>query len=218
MSAAFVHKWLSKVDFMIFFQDLLDAPDFNKAVDGLARAFRDKHNLPEIYQLGLVVPNVDTAADELEARGLGPFFNATGAPTLWLERGQNKSMAGKLGMAYHNGFELELLEPGKGTNFYQQSLDPDGKIVVQHLGLLVKDVDKWADRLSSAGFPVWVRGKLKTGPSTTDFAYMDTVEEAGVIIEFISWRLFGRPVKSLAAIFKGAARLLKLLGKRSISL
>jgi len=201
---------------MVLLGDLLNAADFSKAVDGLAREFRDKHKLPAIHQLGLTVPDVEDAARDLEAKGIGPFFIANGSPVFWRERGQVRSICGKMGMAYHQGFELELLEPTEGSEFYKQSLDPAGGIVVQHLGLLTQDVDEWANRLAAAGSPVWIRGKLKIGPATVDFSYMDT-EEAGLIIEFISWRIFGQPFSPPAALYHAAGRLEKWSGKRSIA-
>ena len=201
---------------MVLLGDLLNAADFSKAVDGLAREFRDKHKLPAIHQLGLTVPDVEYAARILEAKGIGPFFIANGSPAFWRERGQERSIRGKMGMAYHQGFELELLEPTEGSEFYKQSLDPAGGIVVQHLGLLTQDVDEWANRLAAAGSPVWIRGKLKIGPATVDFSYMDT-EEAGLIIEFISWRIFGQPFSPPAALYHAAGRLEKWSGKRSIA-
>ena len=114
-------------------------------------------------------------------------------------------------------FELELLEPVEGSDFYQRSLDPEGRIVVQHLGFLVHDVDEWADRLAAAGSPVWVRGGLKLGPARTEFAYMDTAEEAGLIVELISRRVFGWRIWPLSGIFQVLAYLEKWTGKRSIS-
>jgi hypothetical protein len=160
---------------------------------------------------------VEDAARDLEAKGIGPFFIANGSPVFWREQGQVRSIRGKMGLAHHRGFELELLEPTEGSDFYRQSLDPAGGIVVQHLGLLVQDVDEWADRLAAAGSPVWIRGKLKIGPATADFAYMDTVKEAGLIIEFISWRIFGRTFSPPAALYHAAGRLEKWWGKRSIT-
>ena len=200
---------------MVLLGDLLNAADFSKAVDGLAREFRDQHKLPAIHQLGLTVPDVEDAARDLEAKGIGPFFIANGSPVFWRERGQERSIRGKMGLANHRGFELELLEPTEGSEFYRQSLNPADGIVVQHLGLLVQDVDEWADRLGATGSPVWIRGKLKIGPATADFCYMDTVEEAGLIIEFISWRIFGRPFSPPATLYHVAGRLEKWSGKRS---
>jgi hypothetical protein len=195
---------------MVLLEDLLSAEDFGAAVNGLACEFRNRHELPAIHQLGLVVSDVEEAAHALEDRGIGPFFMAGGSPVLWRERGEERSVRGKIGLTYHQGFELELLEPGDGSDFYRQSLDPEGKIVVQHLGFLVRDVDEWAEKLSASGTRVWIRGTIKAGPSKTEFAYMDTLDETGLIIEFISWGMFGWKFKSPAGILKAVWKLWKL--------
>jgi hypothetical protein len=202
---------------MVFLEDLLNAGDFGGAVNGLARGFRDQHQLPGIHQLGLVVSDAEKAADTLETRGIGPFFIARGSPVFWRERERELAFSGKMGLAYHKGVELELLEPGEGSDFYRQSLDPEGRIVVQHLGLLVKDVDDSAQRLVNEGLAVWIRGQLQVGPAKVDFAYIDTLKELDLIPEFISWRIFGWTCRPPARIFRGAGRLMRWFGKRSVS-
>jgi catechol 2,3-dioxygenase-like lactoylglutathione lyase family enzyme len=202
---------------MVLLDDLLNADDFAQAVDGLAREFRAERRLPAIHQLGLVVPDVEATAARLEERGIGPFFIAQGAPVLWRERGQEHTFKGKMAIAYHHGVELEPLEPGEGSDFYRQRLDPEGRIVVQHLGFSVQDVDEWAARLEASGVPVWIRGRLKLGPLSTDFAYMDSLEQAGLVVEFICWRLFGRPFHPPAAAFHTVGRVEKWSGKRCLS-
>jgi hypothetical protein len=203
---------------MVALDDVFKTDDFSNAVDGLASAFRADHKLPEIHQLGIVVSDVEMAAIKLEEKGIGPFFIASGSPVLWRERGEERNFEGKMGIAYHQGFELELLEPGKGSDFYRQALDPKGAMVVQHLGFLVPDVDTWAETLTASGYPLWIRGKLKSGPSTADFAYMDTVADAGLVIEFICWKLMGIRFNTPPFIFHTIGRIEKWSGKRSISL
>jgi hypothetical protein len=63
-----------------------------------------------------------------------------------------------------------------------------------------------------------VRGRLQTGPMKTDFAYMDTMDACGMIIEFISWRVFGWHINPPAGIFRVVGRLEKWTGKRCIAL
>lgn len=203
---------------MLYFDDLLQADDFSRAVNDLAHDFMKEHGLEKVHQLGLVVSDVEKAAEKLEDQGFGPFFIATGSPVFWKEKGGNREISGKLGLAYHEGIELELLEPVSGSDFYTQSLDPDGRIVVQHLGFLVKGVDTWADKATKAGLPVWVRGQLKAWPSTTDFAYMEPLEENGLIMEFINWRIMGLSFSPPPKLLKTVGRLEKWSGKRSIAL
>ena len=201
---------------MIYFKDLLRAQDFRQAVKNLAAEFRSEHGLPKVHQLGLVVEDVEEAAQKLEAKGIGPFFIASGSPVYWMERGDKKAIKGKLGLAYYKGIELELIEPVEGSEFYTRSMDPDGKIVVQQLGFLVNDVELWADKLSMAGISLWLLGQLKLGPATYDFAYMKPLEENGLVIEFINWRLLGFRISPPTTLLKTMGRLQKLTGKRSI--
>ena len=89
---------------MVSLDDLFKADDFIVAVDDLASDFRKEHGLPEIHQLGIVVPDVEMAAVKLEEKGIGPFFIASGSPVLWKERGEDGNFQGKLGIAYRHNF------------------------------------------------------------------------------------------------------------------
>ncbi len=198
----------------MFLEELLRSPDFGAAIGNLARPFRGRWGLPEVHQLGLVVPDVENAADALTGRGIGPFFIAVGAPRLWRERGQERRVQGKMALARYRGVELELLEPLEGSDFYTGSVDPEGRPVLHHIGFFVADVDGWADRLARAGYPIWVRGQLGLGPLRTDFAYMDTVGEAGVVVEFIRWRIFGLRFVPRASVLKAVGGLERRLGFR----
>ncbi len=161
-------------------------------------------------QLGLAVSNVETASEELESVGIGPFFIASG-PVHWWEGGRELTFHGKLGLAFYHDIELELLEPGQGSDFYKNSLAPDGQIVIQHVGFEVIDVGKWVGELTGKGFSEMARGKFKAGPISVEFAYLDTLDQAGFITEFMTpWR-FGslnfslpRPLVHLAGAFQKA--------------
>jgi len=203
---------------MVYLDDLLKADDFVGAVNGLVEDFMKEHGLDHVHQLGLVVQDVEKAAEKLEEKGFGPFFIAKGAPVYWIEKGKSKSVSGKMGLAYHEGVELELLEPLDGSDFYTRSLDAEGRVVVQHLGFLVKGVDTWVNLAENTGMPLWVRGQLKAWPSTTEFAYMEPLEASGLIMEFINWRIFGFSITPPQKLFKTVGRIEKLTGKRSISL
>jgi hypothetical protein len=174
--------------------------------------FMDKFDLGPVYQLGLAVPNVAEAARRLEAVGIGPFLIAEDDLNFWIERGEKKFFHGKLGMAYFGGYELELLEGGRGSTFYSEACRPDGAIVLHHVGILNRNLDDNVKKFNRAGIETAVRGRIKLGPFTGDFAYMDARKETGIYVEFIDYRLFGIPIRPASALMKTAARLLKLVG------
>jgi catechol 2,3-dioxygenase-like lactoylglutathione lyase family enzyme len=202
----------------LLLKDVLASGDVRGAVDEIAREFRDKYNLPRVHQLGLVVPDVERAAGELEGMGIGPFFIAGGSPVPWIERGEEGAFHGRLGIAYHQGFELELLEPGEGSDIYRHKLDQEGRIIIHHLGFLVRDVDEWANKLEAQGSPVWVRGRINVVLLKIEFAYMDTVDKAGIIIEFISYRILGLNLAPAPGLIHLLGRLEKWSGKRSLKM
>lgn len=201
---------------MLILEELLETKNFKKSVNALAAGFRKEHNLPQIHQLGLVVSDVEAAAEKLEEMGIGPFIISAGSLARWDEHGTPGRFRGKVGLARYQGVDLELLEPGEGSDFYRQSLDPEGRIVVQHLGFLVKDVDKEMERLNTAGYPTWVRGRIQAWPIAVEFAYMDTLSEAQTIIEMISFRILGIRFKPFGFAYHFLGRLEKLSGFRCI--
>jgi hypothetical protein len=203
---------------MVSFKELLNADNFTLAVSRLAKDFRDKYNFPLIHQLGVVVPDVEDAAAELEAKGMGPFFITTLKPVFWNERRRLGNLTGKVGIAYHKGFEVELLEPGQGSTFYKDCIDPDCSMVVQHLGFLTNNVDVQAARLEKDGYPTWIRGTIRVIPASVEFAYIDTVADAGLVLEFISWKLMGLPFSIPQALFHAVGHMEKAVGIRCLPL
>ena len=139
---------------MVYFDDLFRSGDFHGALAELSRPVREALAFPSLHQLGIVVPDVEQTAAVLEEEGFGPFFIARGAPVFWHEKGRARQVAGKMGLAYHGGIEIELLEPLEGSSFYHHAIDPSGRPVVQHLGFLVDDVDAWAKSVAEGTLPV----------------------------------------------------------------
>ena len=203
---------------MVYFDDLLKDANIDDTVSQIAKDFREKYQFPKVRQLGVVVADVEAAASELEDKGIGPFFIASDTLDFWHERGKKKTFSGKLGMAVYKGYEIELLEPGVGSNFYKSCVDKNGRMVLQHLGFSVKGVDSYTRKLEETGNKTWVRGRIKSLGLITDFAYMDTVKQAGIILEFIDMRILGISLNPYAGIYHNFGRLEKLIGKRNLSL
>ena len=182
----------------------------------LPAGFRSRFSLGDVHQLGLAVPDVLASARRLEAAGIGPFFIAEDDLNFWIERGERRFYHGKMGMATFKGYELELLEAGRGSTFYSEFFDPRGRIALHHVGFLDHRIEDRIKQLNDGGIETGVRGRIKAGPLTGDFAYMDARGDTGLYVEFIDQRLFGFPVRPATAFMSAAAKFLKLTGLNQI--
>lgn len=199
-----------------YFDDILKSNNINDDISLIAKDFREKNDFPDVRQLGIVVADVEAAAAELEDKGLGPFFIAADTLDMWNERGKNKTFSGKVGLACYKGYEIELLESGKGSNFYKSCVKK-GRMVLQHLGFSVKNVDSFTRKMEESGNKTWVRGRIKSLGLVTEFAYVDTLKQAGIIMELIDMRYFGISLRPHAGVYHNFGRLEKIIHKRSIS-
>ncbi|MEO9334717.1 VOC family protein [Pseudomonas guguanensis] len=192
-------------------------PGFGARVQEIGATFGREFALPPVHQLGIMVADVQEAAAELERQGMAPFFIARGAPRRWQEDGAQRAMEGALAITYREGVEVELLEPGRGSNWYRESLAAGGPYSIQHLGYLVEDVDAMTLCLQAAGFPLRIRGCLAAPGLHCEFAYVDTREAHGLISEFIDLRVLGLRLPP-AWVYRPLARLQRLLGVRCFDL
>lgn len=202
---------------MMYLNDFLAAKDFSAMVESTGAVLQERFGLPEVYQLGLIVPDIEAADETMVSLGLPPSFIASVKTDRWMEKGEDMNISAKLGFAYHQGHELELIEPGDNASFYAQDLDPQGEIVVHHFGFMIKNLEDWMARLASQGVPLLVRGKLSMGIVTGEFAYFDTRKECGMITELISMKILGVHRKLPSALLERLARLQVKTGKRTIS-
>jgi Glyoxalase/Bleomycin resistance protein/Dioxygenase superfamily len=204
---------------MTLLKEFMTAENFTAAVKKLAEPICRRFDLPDVYQLGLVVPNA-VAADEAMARdwGLDPAFMLDGESALWIENGKELHVRARLGLTYHQGYELELIEPRQGDDFHARDLNPDGGIFLQHFGLRVQDLDLQTARLTSQGVPLLVRGRIRSGPLTADFSYLDTRAEFGLITELICIRFLGIHTRIPPPLARYMGRRQMKSGKRALSL
>lgn len=178
--------------------------------------FRLRFKLGKIHQLGLAVPNVVTSADRLSHVGLGHFLIAEDDLDYWIEDEQKKFFHGKMGLGYFGGYEIELLEAGKGSTFYSRKFREDGKVALHHIGFLTHSIDERVVEMNKQGIKTAVRGRIKLYPLTIDFAYMDSEQQAGIIVEFIEHRLLGIPIKPAEGLIKNTAKFLNALSMRQV--
>jgi hypothetical protein len=204
---------------MTLLSEFMTAESLPAAVNKLATPICRQLDLPDVYQLGLVVPDA-VAADEAMVRdwGLDPSLMIDGEAALWIENGKELDIGARLGLTYHQGYELELIEPRKGADFYARDLKPDGEIFLHHFGFLVHDLDLQTARLTSQGVPLLVRGRIQSGPLRGDFSYLDTRGEFGLITELICIQFLGIHTRIPPPLARFVGRHQTRSGKRVLSL
>ena len=141
---------------------------------------KKKLQLPEVSQIGVVVKNVDQVVNFLQSTfGLGPFrIQQVEAPNVW-DRGEEKHIKARLAFAMVGQVELELIQILEGESAHLEFLREHGE-GLHHLGFRVKDFQTKLEQARAMGFKV-----LQTGPTGRLYAYLDTRETGGVIIELI---------------------------------
>ena len=138
-----------------------------------------------VDQIGIIVRDVDKAAEYYESLGIGPFHAQTG--TVLMERRvwgklvtdiKNKVLLAQIGP-----IEIELVQPVEGISLQMDFLETKGE-GINHLGFLVDDLDKEVAKLSEQGIEPVMTVKFQGGGGV---AYMDTDEVGGVLLELIQY-------------------------------
>ena len=138
-----------------------------------------KIQLPEVYQLGVVVRDVDAAVKYYSSKfGLGPFRVTTVSRTGAMVYGKPMNYKAKLAFAEMGRLQLELIQILEGETIQKEFLEKRGE-GLHHLGFQVKDLEAEVAKWQKLGFKVLQRSKEPL------FAYMDTDLVAGVIFELI---------------------------------
>ena len=136
--------------------------------------------LPDVGQIGVVVEDLDRAVAFFQsAFGLGPFrIQELEAPNVW-DRGEEKHIKARLGFLTMGQVEIELIHILEGDSVHLEFLREHGE-GLHHLGFRVKDFQAKLEQAKAMGFEV-----LQTGPLGRVYAYLDTRQYGGIIVELI---------------------------------
>jgi methylmalonyl-CoA/ethylmalonyl-CoA epimerase len=145
-----------------------------------AEQVKQRLELPEVGQIGVVVNDLDPVVSFLETHfGLGPFrIEELEAPNVW-DRGEEKHIKARLGFATMGQVELELIHIVEGDSVHLEFLREHGE-GIHHLGFRVADFEAKLAQARDMGFEV-----LQTGPLGRFYAYLDTRRQGGLIFELI---------------------------------
>jgi len=151
-----------------------------KEGDDMGKNETEKPPFSRSYQVGVVVRNMDKAIKFYESLGIGPFVE--GPSAIALDRkvyGKPADVKVKGAITQMGRIEFELFEPIEGESIQKEFLDTKGEGVV-HIGSYVDDIDREVAKLAEKGFKVISSGGVPDGGK---FAYIDTREVGGVILE-----------------------------------
>lgn len=145
------------------------------------------HLFGPVVQQGYVVPDIEAAMQHWLARGVGPFVfvDIRDFPGLYCD--QPISAAMQAGFAYSGDQQIEVITPSLDhPSIYRDFLNvsPDGGL--QHLAFWVDNVDKKLAELADLGVRHRVWQRYGTPPDFEAHAYIDLIEQPGVMIQLMA--------------------------------
>jgi catechol 2,3-dioxygenase-like lactoylglutathione lyase family enzyme len=165
-----------------------------------------KLRLPGLGQIGYVVQDVDkTISYYRNTFGVRPWMVMDERPELCIETGKEVHPVLRIALAYVGPVQVELIQVMEGESIHLNH-PADCPWRIHHLGFMVQDLDRRLDACRKLGIEDLQRGTIKDIGFTVDYAYLDTVEEAGAVIEFIQWRLGALPLPINRFVFSPLCR------------
>ena len=141
-----------------------------------------------IAQIAIVVPDLDQAVENYWHRfGIGPWhFYTYKRPLLSMSRyyGQEVDNALRIALSYFGPTRIELIEALSGPSLQEDFIQEHG-YGVQHLGILVDDMEKALAEAREKGFEVIQEGSGFGPDGDGHYAYLNTQSEFGITYEVI---------------------------------
>jgi methylmalonyl-CoA/ethylmalonyl-CoA epimerase len=137
--------------------------------------------LKKVNQVGIVVRDMDkTIKNYNEIFGIS--FPRVVVPDYFnrVYRGNPENFRMKIGLAMMGELQIELIQPLEGKTTYVEFLEKWGE-GIHHLGFHVNNLDERVAAMQNLGVDVLMSGE-RVGAK---FAYLDTNEMVGIIIELI---------------------------------
>ena len=156
----------------------------------------NKLNLPAMGQLGIIVKSIDRSipyyADVMNIR---PWYRTNIVEEEIYYKDRRIDLELDVVIGYSGSLQFELIQVVRGEeNIYTELINTRGE-GLHHVGFIVANIKKKTEMLRGAGFTPIQHGFLKTkGNALTRFAYFDTMETYGYILELIETTLLGIPV------------------------
>jgi methylmalonyl-CoA/ethylmalonyl-CoA epimerase len=141
-----------------------------------------------VAQVAIVVQNLEQTVEQYwKLFGIGPWHFYTYERPLVKHmsyRGQPASQSFRLALSQAGPMRIELIEVKDGSTIYADFIAEHG-YGVQHLGLLVEDMDSALAQAKASGLEMIQSGSGFGLHSDGHYAYLDTEKLVGVTLELI---------------------------------
>ena len=137
-----------------------------------------------IFQVGLMVRDIDKAIEYYQSLGMGPFqILSLGTRERFMFGKLTNDVRPKVMAAQLGQVQLKLVEPAGGVSLWKEALDTRGE-GIHHISFVVNDIDKETVKLVEKGLKIIAEGRFLNGGGYT---YFDTAGVGGVVLELIQW-------------------------------
>jgi hypothetical protein len=150
-------------------------------------------DLPRVGQVGIITPGIQSALPGIAtAFNLRTWYEPQYAEKHFFIDGEEVELDFNLVFAYSGGLQIELIEENsQKALIYKDHLDQQGQ-GIHHLGFFVADIDAKLKIVNQLGLEILFEGQFKTaGGGSVRFAYLDTRQQCGIILELINIKLYG---------------------------
>jgi catechol 2,3-dioxygenase-like lactoylglutathione lyase family enzyme len=162
--------------------------------------------LPRLGQIGYVVKDIDKAVSYYkDTLGIRPWMLLNERPEPCIEKDKEVHPLLRIALGYTGPIQLELIQVVEGETIHLNH-PAESPWRVHHIGFMVQDIERRLNASQKLGIGVLQRGTIKDIGFTVDYAYLDTVDEAGVVIEFIQWRMGALPLPVNRLVFNTLCR------------
>jgi hypothetical protein len=141
-----------------------------------------------VAQVALVVKDLDkTVENYWKLYGIGPwYFYTYGKPLVkrMSYHGEESEYVMRIALSYLGPLRIELIELGEGDTVYADYVREHG-YGVHHFGILVEDMEAALAKANEAGVAMLQDGAGFGRDGDGHYAYLDTEDEIGVMLELI---------------------------------
>ena len=142
----------------------------------------EKSPFLKIGHIGIVVRDLDKAAQYYESLGIGPFQSS--GVVITETRAEGDVIVDwklKVKFAQLGPIQLELVQPVEGESIQKKFLESKGE-GVNHIGFFVDNIEEETVKLKNEGFTTVYSVKFQNGGGV---AYFDNQKAGGLLFELI---------------------------------